>query len=668
MIFAGLRLIRSYFTTLLNARHTERRLRGIFESNMIGLCISDRDGNILEANHYYCKLLGVDPNMVSSGQVNWRNYSTPLSTERTLEALRELRETGHTEPFEKEYHRADGKNVSVLVSASCLDENTHIGFILDLSRSKMAERLSRSEKFLESIVEFIPNIIFVKDAKDLRFVRFNRAGEKFFGRPRAALLGKNDYDLFPKEQADFFVGKDHTVLSNGVIVDIPEEPIDTPNGLRILHTKKIPIFDQEGVPQYLVGISEDITERKIAERQQAELVLAQAAQAEAEKSADRMAILTDQANEANRAKSAFLANISHELRTPLGAMLGFAELALESDSSAKSLEYVRTVLRNGKELLRIVDEVLDLSKAESDSMDIENIRFSLPGLLRDIEQLLIVRTAQKKLILNFKLGSEIPEFVLSDPYRLRQILLNVVGNAIKFTEAGSVSIETSFAGDMLKIIVSDTGIGIPADQAKRLFRPFTQADDSTTRKFGGTGLGLFISRKLAQLMGGDVDLLESTPMFGSRFQITIRLTPAFDSGLTGAGTRDLLRPQDKIPDLSGCKVMVVDDSEDNQDLIEAYLAGSRIQVVCTGRGLLAVELADDSYNAILMDIQMPEMDGFEALRLIRAKNVKVPVIAVTAHAMKGDRERCLASGFDDYLSKPLSKSALTKCLARYRKP
>jgi PAS domain S-box-containing protein len=492
-------------------RLSETRLRRMFETNMIGLCISDHEGNIHEANDYYLKLLGADPKLLAEGRLNWRDFTDPDSRDRSAAAARELREAGYTRPFEKEYIRPDGTRVAALVAATQVDAQSNIAFILDMSQSRMAERLSQSEKFLESVIEFIPNMIFVKDAKDLRFVRFNRAGEELLGHPRSALIGKSDYDFFPKEQADFFVNKDRAVLKNRQVVDISEEPIATSHGTRYLHTKKIPLLGPDGEPEYLIGISEDITEKKSAERQKIALLQAQVAREEAEKTADRMATLTEQANEANRAKSAFLANISHELRTPLGAMLGFAELALDELNPERTAEYVRTVLRNGRELMRIVDEVLDLSKAESNSMRIENVAFSPPELLEDIRQLMEVRANQKGLDLIFKTQGPLPKVAVADPFRLRQILLNVIGNAIKFTEQGIVSVTASAEDHRLRFIVTDSGIGIPQEQSDRLFRPFTQADDSTTRKFGGTGLGLFLSRNLAHRMGGDVRLLESKP-------------------------------------------------------------------------------------------------------------------------------------------------------------
>lgn len=779
---------------------SERRMRQIFDSNMIGLVVADFDGNVLQANDYYLNLVGFDRAFMETGKMNWRSYTAPDSFDRSAEGARQLQAGEYIKPFEKEYIRPDGTRVSALVAAARIDDFSTIGFVLDLSQSKLAEQLQTSERFLESVIEFLPNMIFVKNARDLTFVRLNRAGEELIGQPRESLIGKSDYDFFPTEQAEYFIAKDRDVLSGRTVVDIPEEPLTTPNGVRYLHTKKIPLLDADGVPQFLLGISEDISEKKFAEERQLELIQAKLARTEAEKSAARLAFLSEasarlnetldssimlrsfaelvtesfasrcsidlidedteisinrtaawntggergvehtdgveldenviavvrsqeprvfgptmivplggygktlgaitfqvpdrahayddldlsiavdlakraalaienarlfaQAKEASRAKSAFLANISHELRTPLGAMLGFAELALDADVKTR-MEHVQTVLRNGKELLRIVDEVLDLSKAESNSILVEKIRFSLPDLLADVRTLLNVRATQKGLQLNFSNKGELPEFIYSDPFRMRQILLNIIGNAVKFTSEGSVNVESSYGNGYLKFLISDTGIGIEPGHTERLFSPFMQADDSTTRKFGGTGLGLFLSRRLANLMGGDVRLVDSTPGKGSRFEVTVQAST--DSKLRALSSEHAETPARAASktDLAGAKILVVDDSPDNQDLISAYLGKCGIKPLLASKGSEAVAMADGSLQAILMDIQMPEMDGFEALRRIRANGINVPIIAVTAHAMKGDRERCLEAGFTDYLCKPLSRKDLEDCILRY---
>lgn len=695
-------------------RESEARLRRIYESNMIGLAYSSLDGTIREANQYFINMLGADPKQLAEGKINWRDFTPAEHLEKSQFELYKLFETDVIQPFEKEYIDAKGKRVSVLFGAAKVDSQTAVSFILDISdrlraekelqeineqlevkinqrtkqlldantqlskwvqeRELAAERLRQSQNFLDSVIENIPNMIFVKDAKDLRFIRFNKAGEALLGVSREELVGKSDFDFFPKEQADFFTEKDRKVLSAKTVIDIAEEPINTKEGTRFLHTKKIPILDQHGRPQYLLGISEDITERKEAEKQKMELLQAQMARNEAEKSAARLTFLSNRANEASQAKSAFLANISHELRTPLGAMLGFAEIALEDKNlSPEQQAHISTILRNGHQLLQIVNEVLDLSKVESEHLQIERLNFSLIDLIEEVLALLMVKANEKGLTLQVAGLSSLPQIVNSDPLRLRQILINVIGNAIKFTQSGSISVQVNMQvlsdspEAKLDFLVSDTGIGITQEQARKLFSPFAQADESMTRKFGGTGLGLFLSRKLARLLGGDVDLIESTVDRGSQFRISVRLGLVQKENTEVEPIRDLCKSvQQFCFDAVIDPILIVDDSMDNRTLVGAYLTKMGLKFDLAENGKQGIEKAfSKSYSIVLMDIQMPEMDGMEAIRVLRNRGYDRKVIALTAHAMKGDRERFLESGFNDYLRKPLTRNLLAQCLGKH---
>ncbi len=532
--------------------------------------------------------------------------------------------------------------------------------------SQIAKRLSDSRAFLDSVIENIPNMIFVKDAKDLRFVRFNRAGEELLGRSREALIGKNDFDFFPEAQAQHFTEKDCAVLQSKTLLDIPEEPIQTPKGIRYLHTVKIPILDSFGVPLYLLGISEDITERKLIESQRQALIEEQIARKEAEKNAKNLADLAEAATQASRAKSAFIANMSHEIRTPLGAMLGFADLILDEKNLTKDqVRNVSTIIRNGQQLLRIVDEVLDISKVESSHIEIENIPFSLTKLIEEVTSLFSMKAIEKGLKLSVSISSNVPEHIISDPTRLRQILINIIGNAIKFTHTGSVTVEVTMKTESeIEFLVTDTGIGLSEEQASGLFQPFSQADSSMTRRYGGTGLGLFLSRKLANLLHGDVTLKTTSLGSGSAFLITIKAQ--VKSAETTSKASKLKSSENKISEpLVKSRVLVVDDSEDNRYLVQILLSKAGLTVDAAESAREGIEKAlSSSYDVILMDIQMPDMDGFEALKVLRSKNYTRPIIALTAHAMKGHREKFLADGFDDYLCKPISKDVLLNVITR----
>jgi signal transduction histidine kinase/ActR/RegA family two-component response regulator len=375
------------------------------------------------------------------------------------------------------------------------------------------------------------------------------------------------------------------------------------------------------------------------------------------------------AQEANRAKSAFLANVSHEIRTPLGAMLGFADIIKEDGRlSEENQEAIETVIRNGQQLLRIVDEILDISKVESERIQIEHIAFDLKNLLGEVVHLLQGRAEEKGIQLHMHY-KEIPDRIVSDPTRIRQILINVIGNAIKFTDKGFVSIEVKkrkFSKKdkqgRLEFIVTDTGIGISPDQKSNLFQPFAQADSSTTRRFGGTGLGLFLSRKLARLLGGDVILDSSKAGKGSSFSVTIAYSLA-DAAIIRETIVESRPPESKI---RTSHILIVDDAADNRELFRHYLKRLGFadrQIETAENGAEAIDMAcKKTYGLILMDIQMPKMDGFQALDELKRRKYPGPIVALTAHAMKGDAEKCLAAGFDAYLQKPLSREALKKLL------
>lgn len=367
-----------------------------------------------------------------------------------------------------------------------------------------------------------------------------------------------------------------------------------------------------------------------------------------------------QAELANEAKSMFLANMSHEIRTPLSAILGFAELLKDPNlSSDERQRYLEVINRTGKNLTHIVNDILDLSKIEAGHLEVEMRTFALPMLLQDLQAVLSFRASGKQLELKMQSEGEVPEAIECDPIRLRQILMNIVGNAIKFTEKGSITVTTSATANELKFVIEDTGIGLSSPQIKKLFKPFAQADNSLTRKHEGTGLGLVVSRRLAQALSGDVRLIRSTPGAGSAFEVTVGYKPAFIGKMASSIQPVVINLRDK-------KILLVEDSPDNQMLVQLALAKTGAQIISANNGDEGSKLAlSGSFDLVLMDMQMPILDGYSATRLLRARGYSRPIIALTAFAMKDDREKCLRAGCNDYLSKPLDLKLLLEKIQSY---
>jgi signal transduction histidine kinase/CheY-like chemotaxis protein len=379
------------------------------------------------------------------------------------------------------------------------------------------------------------------------------------------------------------------------------------------------------------------------------------------------------ARQASTAKSAFLASMSHEIRTPMTAILGYAELLLDPRLSENDRrEGMLTIRRNCEHLLSVVNDILDISKIEAGQMTVERISCSPRLILEQVCSLMNVRAASKGLMLEKHIEGSLPAGVRTDPTRLRQILLNIVGNAVKFTESGGVHIRVEYVpgAEQLRFDVSDTGIGIAAEQMAGLFKAYSQAEVSTARRFGGTGLGLSISKRLATLLGGDITV-RSEAGKGSTFSVVIlaeAVPGAAEESAEFVIPECVAKATSMPPSLVGSRILLAEDGVDNQRLISFHLRKAGAQVEIAPNGAAAIERANvgrTGPDVILMDMQMPEMDGYEATQRLRAAGCTTPVIALTAHAMGGDRERCIAAGCDDYLGKPIDRSKLLEVCARW---
>ena len=369
-----------------------------------------------------------------------------------------------------------------------------------------------------------------------------------------------------------------------------------------------------------------------------------------------------QAESANKSKSLFLANMSHEIRTPLGAIVGFSELL--KDPSIKEIErreYIEIIHRTSLNLTKIINDILDLSKVEAGRLETEKSEFSLTGLLSDIRAIMELRSREKSIELSFASKGEVPEFIYSDPLRLRQILVNILGNAVKFTDHGRIALTYEVQDGQLIFTIEDSGIGISEDYRHLLFKVFSQADDSFTRKHEGTGLGLALSRQLARLLGGDVILLDKQLSQGCTFVAKIQL----EKSPTSRAQNSNARTSGVTDRFNGLNVLVVEDVEENRLLLRRILAKRGMAVDTALNGAEGVEKAmQGDFDLVLMDIQMPVMDGYMATQELRRQGYRQPIIALTAHAMKEDRDKCLEMGCNEYLSKPIQAIVLMNTIGK----
>ncbi|ADG67180.1 PAS sensor protein [Planctopirus limnophila DSM 3776] len=463
-----------------------------------------------------------------------------------------------------------------------------------------------------------------------------------------------------------------------------------------------PVFSDEGTTH--VGTIEDITERIHAEESLKRYAedLKRLKEIEEQNSAHLARVVEElgkaktQAEDAARTKSEFLANMSHEIRTPMTAILGYTELLLEQpDIAPHAADSLQTIRRNADFLLEIINDILDLSKIEADKLTIESVRCSPILIANDACALMRIRARDKGLKLVVQTASNVPEFVETDPTRLRQILLNLLGNAVKFTHVGNVQLRVEYVNPQgtqtgnpdalggLRFSVCDTGIGMTKEQIGRLFQPFTQADTSTTRKYGGTGLGLTISRRLARMMHGDIEVTSQVGV-GSVFSLHIDAikpqfsTPQFhdlqqaavESSSAVSTTSESPAPQSiaTTAPLQNLRILLAEDGPDNQKLISLILRKAGAEVMVVENGELAFQQAMDAqrsasgFDVILMDMQMPVLDGYQASAKLRAAGYRAPIVALTAHAMSSDREKCLAAGCSDYTTKPINKVRLIQLI------
>ena len=600
------------------------------------------DARIVDVNEAACRSLGYSREELL--QLTVPDFDPHFNANMWPEQFATLRQRGSM-TFESEQRTKDGRMFPVEVAVNHVtfgSEERHCAFVRDISERKRAEEtLRESEEKFAKVFNSAPSLLVISTIAEGRYIDVNESFERFTGYRRDEAIGRTSLELniWSAETRTRFL---EAIGKEGRMRDF-EADFRSKDGEHLVGLVSAEVIEIKG-EECLLVLVEDITDRKLAEAE-----LHQAKEA---------------AEAANTAKSRFLATMSHEIRTPMNGVIGMIELLQHTALSREQLEYAESAKKSGIELIHLLNDILDLSKIEADRVELELSTFDLTQVISDTINLLSLHAREKAVKLTSSIDNEVPTALKGDAGRLRQIIVNLVGNAIKFTPKGSVTLTIRKDAEdehsaTLRFQVSDNGIGIAADKLEHIFEPFTQVDSSTTRKFGGTGLGLAICKRLAQLMGGSIGV-ESIEGEGSIFWFTVVLEKQ--------AKRDNASPQPSSAQSrsvgvreagSEIRLLLAEDDPTAQSIVPKLLRnyGYLVDVAGDGReALLALE--NNDYALVLMDCMMPEISGYEATAVIRnpasaVRRHDIPVIALTGNAMKEDHDRCIAAGMNDHLPKPL---------------
>jgi PAS domain S-box-containing protein len=668
--------------------------------------MTDPSGKIIYANNKFSEL-----SQYSTEELIGQNHRILNSGYHSYEFFTEMWKTigcGKIWHGEVKNRRKDGTHywVDSTIVPFMNDQGRPVRYIsirTDITARKEIElKLQEQGAFYEYISETLGEGLYVQDING-RCTYMNSEAERLLGWTRAEFISKPVNEILYKQTTDGYLllGQNfHSTLvtKNKVGSHYDDQYFVRKDGTIFPVEFSSQTIMRDGVVESMIVAFQDVTERK--------------------KSEEKLRQAKNVAEQANKVKGEFLANMSHEIRTPMNGIIGMTELALGTELNHEQREYLSLVKSSADELMHIINDILDFSKIESGKMNIEIVEFSLEQLLRNTMKSFAVRAHQKKLTLLLNVAPDVPHRVLGDPGRLRQVIVNLVGNAIKFTESGEIEVAVQRVDNArekhanLRFKVSDTGIGIPRDKFKTIFKSFSQADTTTTRKYGGTGLGLTISAQLIGLMGGEIGL-ESELGKGSSFHFILDMPtvadnalaqnqhaaqfrelgipgymkPVSESNFQNAITATLVEPQQQLESLfmhhalcdtrRKLNFLLAEDNAVNQKLVVILLEKLGHTVTVANNGIeTLLHWHNGQFDAIFMDLDMPEMNGYETTRRIREKEqtsgAHIPIVAMTAHAMQGVREECLHRGMDGYLSKPIDTKALsheldsvTQCIKGY---
>ncbi len=628
----------------------ERRYRELLDNSSDIVYTHDREGSLITWSKAGELITGYTQRELFG--MNLADLAPEPERERLRRLLHELGEGGGPETFELVILAKDGSRVVLDVSTRQITRDRQLagilGFARDISARKRAEEeLSKSELRLRTVVTNAPVILFAFDSEG-KVTFCEGMSLQSLGIEPGAMTGRSIEDV------DGYLPGIAAAFSRAIEGETVNSVLET--GGAVYESRLVPLRGPQGRTTGLIGIATEITALKKSEED------AQRARQAAEA--------------ASRAKSEFLANMSHEIRTPLNCIIGMTELTLDTALSSDQCEYLDLVRNSANSLLGIINDILDFSKVEAGKLELDLNRFSLPEVVDGTVKLLAVRARQKGLYLRTEIARETPSSLLGDAGRLRQVLTNLIGNAIKFTEHGGITLrvrpELQTENEaILRFEVSDTGVGIPREKQEVIFEAFEQADGSTTRRYGGTGLGLTISRQMIEMMNGHLGV-ESEVGRGSTFHFTVRLPRIQD-----ANHQDSLAAQAPAAGAARApapgarrRVLLAEDNPANQKLARYMLEknGYEVHVANNGQEALALleKASAGAFDVALMDIQMPLMTGLEAAAVIRSRETaagpRLPIIALTAHALKGDLDRCLAAGMDAYISKPIHREELLRTI------